>query len=64
MSEMLSPENFDNVAEVALQICNSTEHEEDELQHPSTAIKSGFDLMRMASSKTKNEEREKHLCIL
>uniref|UniRef100_A0A8W8MIH0 PWWP domain-containing protein n=1 Tax=Magallana gigas TaxID=29159 RepID=A0A8W8MIH0_MAGGI len=65
MSEMLSPENFDNVAEVALQICNSTEHEEDELQHPSTAIKSGFDLMRMASSKvgisikTKNKEMKK-----
>uniref|UniRef100_K1QY19 Tyr recombinase domain-containing protein n=1 Tax=Magallana gigas TaxID=29159 RepID=K1QY19_MAGGI len=65
MSEMLSPENFYNVAEVALQICNSTEHEEDELQHPSTAIKSGFDLMRMASSKvgisikTKNKEMKK-----
>lgn len=65
MSEMLSPENFYNVAEVALQICNSTEHEEDELQHPSTAIKSGFDLMRMASSKvgisikTKKKEMKK-----
>lgn len=49
MSEMLSPGNFDKVAEIALQICN--DNEDGELQHPCTAVKTDFDLMRMASLK-------------
>ncbi|XP_063403047.1 centromere protein F-like [Mytilus trossulus] len=48
MSKMLSPENFDNVAKCALEICTD---KDGELKHPSTAVKSGFDIMRMVSSK-------------
>ena len=51
ISDMLTPGNFDKVAEVALEICSNDMGQSGELQHPSTAVKTGFDVMRLASSK-------------
>ncbi|MES9884350.1 MAG: hypothetical protein ABW185_26180, partial [Sedimenticola sp.] len=55
VDKMLIPDNFDQITECALQICNtnndSDEYDAYQLEHPSTAIKAGFDIMRLASAK-------------
>ena len=49
LSEYLVPKYFDTVAEAALLCC--TVDNADELEHPSTAIKLGFDVARVANTK-------------
>lgn len=47
MFDLIKPENFDQFADCTLEACRV----EEELQHPSTAIKLGYDIMRIASAK-------------
>ena len=49
MNELLTMKYFDNIVEVTLEMCGINEH--DELLHPSTANKIGFDLGRLIGLK-------------
>ncbi|XP_033758150.1 uncharacterized protein LOC117340499 [Pecten maximus] len=49
MSSVLIPKNFDLIVESTLDVCK--ENQEKELQNPSSAIKLGYDLSRLASLK-------------
>ena len=49
MLDFLTPQHFDNIAKAALLTCSTDENEE--LAHPSTAVKLGFDVARMAQNK-------------
>ena len=49
MFELLTPRNFDKFADCALEACS--DDETSNLQHPSTAIKLGYDIMRLAAAK-------------
>ena len=49
MNDLLTMKNFDTIIEVTLQLCGKNEH--DELLHPSTANKIGFDLGRLVGLK-------------
>ncbi|KAK6186767.1 hypothetical protein SNE40_006043 [Patella caerulea] len=50
MSSYLSPRNFDLVCEAAL-LCAHMENDDEDLKSPSTSIKIGFDVARMAGFK-------------
>ncbi|XP_033728854.1 uncharacterized protein LOC117317995 [Pecten maximus] len=49
MSSVLIPKNFDLIVESTLDVCK--ENQEKELQNPSSAIKLGYGLSRLASLK-------------
>ena len=49
MFELLTPRNFDKFADCALEACS--DDETSNLQHPSTAIKLGYNIMRLAAAK-------------
>lgn len=49
MLELPTIEKFDTIVEATLLLCGQNEH--DELMHPSTANKTGFDLARMVALK-------------
>lgn len=51
INEMLVAANFDKVAQNALEICCKNREDSSFLDNPSTAVKCGFDIVRMASAK-------------
>uniref|UniRef100_A0A8W8MKN2 Uncharacterized protein n=1 Tax=Magallana gigas TaxID=29159 RepID=A0A8W8MKN2_MAGGI len=51
MSDLLRPENFDNVAKGALITASPGFDDEEDLQAPSTAIRLGYEIKRMLSAK-------------
>jgi len=51
MSDLLRPENFDNVAKGALITASPGFDDEEDLQAPSTAIRLGYEIKRMLSVK-------------
>jgi hypothetical protein len=48
---MLVAANFDKVAQSALEICCKNKEDSSFLGNPSTAVKFGFDIVKMASAK-------------
>lgn len=64
MSEILKPQNFDSVVRAALMTSSTGFDDEEDLKSPSTAIRIGYELKRMLSTKWAEaikENNEQHV---